>query len=140
MGSASAATKKNNASARRLKDFKLARNHAMRRNKGAAHCAALCVYSGEGGNAGVNCFRNVRRELRKRGFRAALHLRASVARTQQQEQGALQCPFALESSANKKNRRYERTKEEEEEEGRCREREKREREREREKELTLSCH
>jgi len=102
VGSASAATKKDNASARRLKDFKLARNHAMRRNKGAAHCAALCVYSGEGGNAGVNCFRNVRRELRKRGFRAALHLRASVARTQQQEQGALQCPFALESSANKK--------------------------------------
>ena len=140
MGSASAATKKDNASARRLKDFKLARNHAMRRNKGAAHCAALCVYSGEGGNAGVNCFRNVRRELRKRGFRAALRLRASVARTQQQVQGALQCPFALESSANKKNRRYERTKEEEEEEGRCREREKREREREREKELTLSCH
>jgi len=139
VGSASAATKKNNASARRLKDFKLARNHAMRRNKGAAHCAALCVYSGEGGNAGVNCFLNVRRELRKRGFRAALRLRASVARTQQQVQGALQCPFALESSANKKNRRYERTKEEEEEEeeeGRCREREKRERE----KELTLSCH
>jgi len=31
----------------------------MRRNKGAAHCAALCVYHGGEGNAGVNCVLNV---------------------------------------------------------------------------------